>query len=146
MLSQRIPSAAATRACVTARLNAFLNEQVNGIAVVQAFVRERSMASEFDGVNIGYRDANKSAIYYEAVLDASIEMVSTLCVASILWFSGLRRLGDHHITFALLVRVATPCAPRASRGARERFAVSLRPVRVHQAEAADYVGATAIRG
>jgi len=86
-----------------ARLNAFLNEQVNGIAVVQAFVRERAMAEEFDAVNSGYRDANKSAIYYEAILDASIEMVSTLCVASILWFAGLRRVGDHRITFALLV-------------------------------------------
>jgi ATP-binding cassette, subfamily B, multidrug efflux pump len=87
----------------TARLNAFLNEQVNGIAVVQAFVRERAMAKEFDGINTEYRDANKSAIYYEAVLDASIEMVSTLCIASILWFAGLRRVGDHGITFALLV-------------------------------------------
>ncbi len=87
----------------TARLNAFLNEQVNGIAVVQAFVRERPVAAEFDGINVQYRDANKSAVYYEALLDASIEMVSTLCVASILWFSGLRRVGDHTITFALLV-------------------------------------------
>ncbi len=87
----------------TARLNAFLNEQVSGIAVVQAFVRERAMAEEFDDVNVGYRDANKRAIYYEALLDASIEMVSTLCIASILWFSGLRRLGDHTISFALLV-------------------------------------------
>ena len=87
----------------TARLNAFLNEQVNGIAVVQAFVRENAMATEFDGINIGYRDANKSAIYYEAVLDATIEMVGTLCVASILWFAGLRRVGDHTVTFALLV-------------------------------------------
>jgi ATP-binding cassette subfamily B protein len=87
----------------TARLNAFLNEQVNGIAVVQAFVRERGMSAEFDEINVGYRDANKSAIYYEAILDASIEMVSTLCIASILWFAGLRRVGDHTITFALLV-------------------------------------------
>jgi ATP-binding cassette subfamily B multidrug efflux pump len=87
----------------TARLNAFLNEQVNGIAVVQAFVRESAMAKEFDGINVGYRDANKSAIYYEAVLDATIEMVGTLCVASILWFAGLRRVGDHTVTFALLV-------------------------------------------
>jgi ATP-binding cassette, subfamily B, multidrug efflux pump len=87
----------------TARLNAFLNEQVNGIAVVQAFVRERSMADEFDAINIDYRDANKRAIYYEAVLDAAIEMVSTLCIASILWFSGMRRVGPHAITFALLV-------------------------------------------
>jgi ATP-binding cassette subfamily B protein len=87
----------------TARLNAFLNEQVNGISVVQAFVREASMSAEFDGINCGYRDANKSAVYYDAVLDATIEMVSTLCVASILWFAGFRRITDHAITFALLV-------------------------------------------
>ncbi len=87
----------------TARLNAFLNEQVNGIAVVQAFVRERSMAGEFDAINTDYRDANKRAIYYEALLDAAIEMVSTLCIASILWFSGMRRVGPHAITFPLLV-------------------------------------------
>ncbi len=87
----------------TARLNAILNEQVNGIAVVQAFVRERAMAAEFDAVNVGYRDANKLAVYYDAFLDAVIEMVSTVCIASIIWFAGLRRVGDHTITFALLV-------------------------------------------
>ncbi len=87
----------------TARLNAFLNEQVNGISVVQAFVREDAMALEFDGINVGYRDANKSAIYYEAVLDATIEMVGTLCIASILWFAGVRHVFDHAITFPLLV-------------------------------------------
>jgi ATP-binding cassette subfamily B multidrug efflux pump len=86
-----------------ARLNAYLNEQVNGIAVVQAYVREDAMQGEFDGINVGYRDANKKAIYYEALLDASVELVSTLCIASILWFAGLRRVGDHTITFALLV-------------------------------------------
>jgi ATP-binding cassette subfamily B protein len=87
----------------TARLNAFLNEQVNGIAVVQAFVREQAASEEFDDINAGYRDANRSAIYYEAVLDAAVEMVSTLCIASILWFAGIRRVDDPRITFALLV-------------------------------------------
>jgi ATP-binding cassette, subfamily B, multidrug efflux pump len=90
----------------TARLNAFLNEQVNGIAVVQAFVREPTTQAEFDGINVDYRDANKRAIYYEAVLDASIEMVGTLCVASILWFAGIRRVTDATITFPLLVTFA----------------------------------------
>jgi ATP-binding cassette subfamily B protein len=87
----------------TARLNAFLNEQVSGIAVVQAFVRESTMAAEFDAINVGYRDANKRAVYYDALLDAAIEMVSTLCIASILWFAGFRRVGLHAITFPLLV-------------------------------------------
>jgi len=86
-----------------ARLNAYLNEQVNGIAIVQAFVRERAMATEFDQINVDYRDANKRAIYYEAVLDAAIELVSTVCIASILWFSGLRRVSDPSITFPVLV-------------------------------------------
>lgn len=99
----------------TARLNAFLNEQVSGIAVVQAFRRERAMAAEFDEINAAYRDANKDAVFYEAILDAAIEMVSTLCVASILWYAGLHVLahqgngglgalaGGTPVTFALVV-------------------------------------------
>lgn len=87
----------------TARLNAFLNEQVSGISVVQAFGRENAAAAEFDEINVAYREANKRSVYYEAVLDAAIEMVSTLCIASILWWAGFDHIGDHHVTFALLV-------------------------------------------
>ena len=87
----------------TARLNAFLNEQVSGIAVVQAFAREAATAREFDEMTIAYRDANKRSIYYEAVLDAAIEMVSTVCIASILFYGGSDRIGNHHISFALVV-------------------------------------------
>jgi ATP-binding cassette subfamily B protein len=87
----------------TARLNAFLNEQVSGIAVVQAFVREREMAAEFGRINAEYRDANKRSVFYEAVLDAAIEMVSTLCVASVLWWAGFQHLGNGGVTFAVLV-------------------------------------------
>jgi ATP-binding cassette subfamily B protein len=87
----------------TARLNAFLNEQVGGIAVVQAYAREEAMAREFDDINAAYRDANKRSIYYEAVLDAAIEMISTLCIASVLWWGGVQRLGAHPVSFALVV-------------------------------------------
>jgi ATP-binding cassette subfamily B protein len=87
----------------TARLNAFLNEQVSGMPVVQAYAREATMAAEFDDINVEYRDANKRSIFYEAILDAAIEMVSTLCIASVLWWAGLRRLADATITFALVV-------------------------------------------
>jgi ATP-binding cassette subfamily B multidrug efflux pump len=87
----------------TARLNAFLNEQVSGIAVVQAYAREDAMAREFDDINLAYRDANKRSIFYEAVLDAAIEMIGTVCIASVLWWAGLHSIGDHRITFALVV-------------------------------------------
>jgi ATP-binding cassette subfamily B protein len=87
----------------TARLNAFLNEQVSGIAVVQAYAREEATALEFDEVNDSYRDANKRSILYEAILDAAIEMVGTICIASIFWYAAASRFGDHEVTFALVV-------------------------------------------
>lgn len=87
----------------TARLNAFLNEQVAGIAVVQAYAREEKMQREFDVINESYRDENKRSIFYEAILDAAIEMVSTVCVASVLFWAGFSKVGDPTITFPLVV-------------------------------------------
>ena len=70
---------------------------------MQAFAREAATAREFDEINDAYRDANKRSIFYEAILDAAIEMVSTLCIASILFYGGLDRIGSHRITFPLVV-------------------------------------------
>ncbi len=85
----------------TSRLNAFLSEQVSGIAVVQAYSREAAMAAEFKVINDEYRDANKRAVFYEAVLDASVEMITTLCVASILWWVGAK--AGVHVGFPVVV-------------------------------------------
>ena len=87
----------------TARLNAFLNEQVSGVAVVQAYAREAKMQADFDVINEAYREVNKRSIFYEALLDAAIEMVSTVCVASVLFWAGFSRAGDPTITFPLVV-------------------------------------------
>lgn len=82
----------------TARMNAFLNEQVSGMAVVQAFGRENAASAEFDETNRAYRDANFRAIKFEATLDAAIEMVSSMCVALILVAAGM-----HASTVGLVV-------------------------------------------
>jgi ATP-binding cassette subfamily B multidrug efflux pump len=82
----------------TARMNAFLNEQVSGMAVVQAFGREHAASAEFDETNLAYRDANFRAIKFEATLDAAIEMVSSICVALVLVAAGM-----HASTVGLVV-------------------------------------------
>ncbi len=92
----------------TARLNAFLGEQVNGVSVVQAYGRERAAQIDFDVINESYREANKRSIYYEAALDAAIEMVATLCIASILLWVAIHRAHIGHAkdaaaAFALVV-------------------------------------------
>ncbi|HQF22558.1 MAG TPA: ABC transporter ATP-binding protein [Polyangiaceae bacterium] len=85
-----------------ARLNAFLNEQVQGIAVVQSFCREKENAIEFDDINLAYRNAHFRAISLEASLDATIEMVSSICIASILWYAGVKTF-HADVSFGTLV-------------------------------------------
>jgi ATP-binding cassette subfamily B protein len=82
----------------TARMNATMNEQVSGMAVVQAFGREHRAASEFDDINSAYRDANISSIKFEAMQDAAIEMITAVCLASI-----VVALGYHPVTFGTVV-------------------------------------------
>jgi len=86
----------------TARLNAFLSEQVSGMATVQAYAREEAASAEFDEINIAYRDANFRSIALDAALDAAVEMVSSICIAALIWYAGARAFGDQ-ISFGLLV-------------------------------------------
>jgi ATP-binding cassette, subfamily B, multidrug efflux pump len=85
----------------TARMNAYLNEQVSGMAVVQAYAREERSAEEFDEINVAYRNANNRSIILDSALDAAIEMVSSLCVASMLWYAGVRAL-EARVSFGTL--------------------------------------------
>lgn len=86
----------------TARLNAFLAEQISGMAVVQAYAREEASATEFDEINSAYRDANFRSIALDAGQDAAIEMVSSICIAALIWYAGARAFGEQ-IPFGQLV-------------------------------------------
>ncbi|WP_437967774.1 ABC transporter ATP-binding protein [Sorangium sp. So ce260] len=85
----------------TARMNAYLNEQVSGMAVVQAYAREERSAEEFDEINAAYRNANNRSIVLDATLDAAIEMVSSVCIAAVLWYAGVKSLKEE-ISFGTL--------------------------------------------
>ncbi len=82
----------------TSRMNANMNEQVSGMPVVQAFSRQETAADEFDEINAAYRDANIRSIKYDAMQDAAIDMVTGICMASI-----LLALGFHPVSFGVLM-------------------------------------------
>ena len=86
----------------TARMNAYLNEQISGMAVVQAYAREEKAAAEFDQINDAYRQANNQSIVFDATLDAAIELVNTLCIATMLWYFGGRSV-QSHVSFGTLL-------------------------------------------
>ncbi|HEY8427749.1 MAG TPA: ABC transporter ATP-binding protein, partial [Sandaracinaceae bacterium] len=73
-----------------AQLNAYLAEQVQGAAVIQAFGREAECQREYEAINAAYRDANHRAIRYDALLYSVVESVSAVTVALVLWYAAVR--------------------------------------------------------
>ena len=66
------------------QMNAFLNEAISGMTLIQAFRQERYMQDEFQDVNAEYRNANFQSIRYDAMTYAVVEGLSTVATASIL--------------------------------------------------------------
>ncbi|PYR13123.1 MAG: antibiotic ABC transporter ATP-binding protein [Acidobacteria bacterium] len=73
-----------------ARINAFLQENITGMATVQLFRREPLNFAKFDHIDATHRDANISSIFYYAVFYPAIEAISSLASALIIWYGGGR--------------------------------------------------------
>jgi ATP-binding cassette, subfamily B, multidrug efflux pump len=71
-----------------ARINAFLQEHITGMATVQLFRQERRAFRRFEEINRTHRDANVESIFYYAVFYPAIEVVGALAMALIIWFGG----------------------------------------------------------
>jgi ATP-binding cassette subfamily B protein len=71
-----------------ARINAFLQEHITGMATVQLFRREPRTFAKFDEINRAHRDANVDSIFYYAVFYPVIEIIGALASALIIWFGG----------------------------------------------------------
>jgi ATP-binding cassette, subfamily B, multidrug efflux pump len=71
-----------------ARVNAFLQEHISGIAIVQLFRRERVATKAFAEVNDAHRVANIESIFYYSVFYPALDFLSALGMASIVWYGG----------------------------------------------------------
>jgi len=83
-------------------LNAFLNECISGISIIQIFNRERDEERRFSLLNASYRDANTPVIFWDASLYALVEALSSIAVALIIWYGGGEILSGA-VTFGVLV-------------------------------------------
>jgi len=85
-----------------ARINAFLQENLTGMATVQLFRRETLNFERFASINRGHRDANVEAIFYYAVFYPAIEAVAALAAALII-VAGGHWVGTGTLTIGALV-------------------------------------------
>jgi ATP-binding cassette subfamily B multidrug efflux pump len=71
-----------------ARINAFLQENITGVAVVQIFGQERKQYQKFTRINKEHLDANLQSIFYYAIFYPILELISALAIALIIWYGG----------------------------------------------------------
>jgi ATP-binding cassette, subfamily B, multidrug efflux pump len=78
-----------------ARINAYLQEHISGMVVLQLFNRERKAYTRFSEINRVHMDAYKDAILAYSIYYPVVEVLSAIAIACVIWFGG----GDvmHHI-------------------------------------------------
>ena len=71
-----------------ARINAFLQEHITGMPVVQLFNREEKEMSKFNEINQAHRKANIDTIFYYAVFYPAVEIIGSIGIGLIIWYGG----------------------------------------------------------
>ncbi|HEX6898119.1 MAG TPA: ABC transporter ATP-binding protein [Thermoanaerobaculia bacterium] len=71
-----------------ARINAFLQEHITGMPVVQLFNRQEAAFRDFSVINAEHRDANIKSVFYYAVFFPGVELLSALGAALLIWVGG----------------------------------------------------------
>lgn len=75
-----------------ARINSFLQEHLGGVRVVQLFNREAAAARQFDAINREHLDAHLKSITIYAVFFPVIELLTSVAIAALLYYGGLRAI------------------------------------------------------
>ncbi|MDA9773417.1 ABC transporter ATP-binding protein/permease [Saprospiraceae bacterium] len=83
-------------------MNAFLNERITGMRIVQIFNKEEEELHKFDEINTKYKKANLDSIFYYAVFYPVVEIISALSLALMIWWGAGAYIQDQ-VSFGALV-------------------------------------------
>jgi len=78
-------------------MNAFLQEQISGMQLVQLFSAEKQEADKFKKINRRYTKANLDAIEYYAIFYPVVELISAIALALLVWW-GTKGIWQHTVT------------------------------------------------
>lgn len=85
-----------------ARLNAFLQEHITGMMIVQLFGREQKEFEKHADINAAHRDANIRSVWYYSIFYPTIELLSAIALGLIIWYSSSRIL-EHSLTLGVVI-------------------------------------------
>ena len=70
------------------QLNAFLQERITGMSIVQLFNRESIEANKFESINAEHRNANIRSIFYYAIFFPLVDVLVAISFALIVWYGA----------------------------------------------------------
>jgi len=85
-----------------ARMNAFLQEAISGMGIIQIFSKEDAMYQKFDRINFKHYRATKKSVMAYAVFYPAVEMIEAIAIALLVWYGGNRAIAGF-VTFGALV-------------------------------------------
>jgi ATP-binding cassette subfamily B protein len=83
-------------------MNAFLQERITGMKVVQIFNAEKQELDKFKTINRAYTQANLDSVFYYAIFFPVVELISALSLALMVWLGTKYYLIDD-VSFGALV-------------------------------------------
>ena len=78
-----------------ANLNAFVQERISGIKVVQLFAQEREELENFKKINEKHKQAWLKTIWYNSIFFPIGDLCISITIALIVWFGGRQIVGDN---------------------------------------------------
>ena len=85
-----------------ARLNAFIQEHVTGMNIVQLFNREREEMRRFDTINDEHRIAWVKTIFYFALFWPAVDIIASMAIGLVLWAGGVNAMSGT-LTLGVLI-------------------------------------------
>ena len=75
-----------------AQLNAFVQEHINGMSVVQIFNRENQEYQKFNTFNDAHRNANNKSVWHYSVFFPVVEILSATSIGLLVWWGAKESL------------------------------------------------------
>jgi len=85
-----------------ARLNAFVQEHITGISVVQLFTREKTTYEKFDDINRDLQTQHFRSVIYHALFFPTVEIIGAVSLGLLFYFGGIRII-DGSLSYGQLV-------------------------------------------
>ncbi len=85
-----------------ARLNAFVQEHITGMSIVQLFSREKEEYSQFQQINEKHKVANIRSIWHYSVFFPVVEILSAISIGLLVWW-GSKEILHHTFTVGKIV-------------------------------------------